>query len=75
MFGTKYFSDLLKEYSGNQLLAMAAYNAGKGNIKRWIENGTIKEDGSDIENIPYKETTTYIRKISRNYKIYKMLYE
>ena len=75
MFGTKYFSDLLKEYSGNQLLAMAAYNAGKGNIKRWIENGTIKADGSDIENIPYKETTTYIRKISRNYKIYKMLYE
>ena len=54
---------------------MAAYNAGKGNIKRWIENGTIKADGSDIENIPYKETTTYIRKISRNYKIYKMLYE
>ena len=75
MFGTKYFSYLLKDYSGNELLAMAAYNAGKGNIKRWIENGTIKADGSDIENIPYKETTTYVRKISRNYKIYKMLYE
>ena len=73
-FGTKYFSDLLKDYNNNEILALAAYNAGKGNLKRWVENGTIQADGSDIENIPFKETTTYIRKILSNYKMYQYLY-
>ena len=73
--GTKYFSDLLKEYKQNTLLALTSYNAGKGNVKRWIEQGVIKEDGSDIENIPYKETNNYVRKIVRDYKIYKELYK
>lgn len=72
--GTKYFSELLKEYDGNKLLALTAYNAGKGNVKKWIEQGTIKADGSDIENIPYKETNNYVRKIIRDYKIYQELY-
>lgn len=73
-FGTKYFSDLLKDYNNNEILALAAYNAGKGNLKKWVENGTIQADGSDIENIPFKETTTYIRKILSNYKMYQYLY-
>ncbi len=73
--GTKYFSDLLKQYNGNKLLALTAYNAGKGTLKRWIEQGTIKEDGTDIENIPYKETNNYVRKIVRDYKIYQELYK
>ena len=72
--GTKYFSDLLKEYKGNTLLALTAYNAGKGNVKKWIEQGIIQEDASDIENIPYKETNNYVRKIVRDYKIYRELY-
>lgn len=73
--GTKYFSNLMKEYNNNYLLALTAYNAGIGNLKRWIEQGIIKEDGSNIENIPYKETNNYVRKILRDYKIYKELYK
>lgn len=73
--GTKYFSDLMREYDGNHLLALTAYNAGIGNVKKWIEQGTIKQDGSDIENIPFKETNNYVRKIMRDYKIYKDLYK
>ena len=72
--GTKYFSNLMKEYNNNYLLALTAYNAGIGNVKKWIEQGIIKEDGSDIENIPFKETNNYVRKIVRDYKIYKQLY-
>ncbi|MCI9015622.1 MAG: lytic transglycosylase domain-containing protein [Clostridia bacterium] len=73
--GVKYFSNLLKEYNNNQLLALTAYNAGIGNVKNWIEQGIIKPDGSDIENIPFKETNNYVRKILRDYKIYKELYK
>ena len=73
-FGTKYFAQLMKEYNDNYLLALTAYNAGIGNVKKWIEQGIIKADGSDIENIPFKETNNYVRKIVRDYKIYKDLY-
>ncbi len=74
MLGTKYFSDLLKLYEGNTLLALTAYNAGQGNVKNWIEKGIIKPDGTDIENIPFKETNNYVRKILRNYRMYKQIY-
>ena len=72
--GTKYISMLIQKY-GNINLALAAYNAGSGNVDGWIEKGTLKEDGSDIENIPFTETNNYVRKILRDYEIYKKLYE
>lgn len=73
--GTRYFASLLKRYDDNYLIALAAYNAGIGNVDEWIQEGIIKKDGSDIENIPYKETNNYVRKIVRDYEIYKSLYE
>ena len=75
MFGTKYFSMLLKDYNNNVNLALAAYNAGKGNVKKWIDNGILSADGENIENIPFKETNMYVRKILQNYKIYNKLYK
>ena len=69
----KYYANL-KEIFGNYTVALAAYNAGMGTVKKWIEQGTIKADGSDIENIPYKETNMYVRKILRDYQIYKKIY-
>ena len=72
--GTKYLSILLDKY-GNKEVAVAAYNAGIGTVDNWIEKEIIKADGSDIENIPYKETNNYVRKILRNYEIYQSIYE
>ena len=70
--GTKYLSILIQKY-GNIEIAITAYNAGIGTVDTWIEKGIIKADGSDIENIPYKETNNYVRKILRDYKIYTNL--
>lgn len=70
--GTKYLSILLERYN-NVEIAITAYNAGIGTVDNWIEKGIIKADGSDVENIPYKETNNYVRKILRDYKIYKNL--
>ena len=72
--GTCYLSTLIRKYE-NKELALAAYNAGTGNVDAWIKKGIIKNDGSDIENIPYKETNNYVRKILRDYKIYEDLYK
>ena len=71
--GTKYLSTLLTQY-GNMEIALAAYNAGIGIVNNWIEKQVIQADGSDIENIPYKETNNYVRKILRDYRVYNELY-
>lgn len=72
--GTKYISKMLKKYE-NIELALAAYNAGSGNVDSWINSGKIKADGTDVENIPFKETNNYVRKILRDYRIYRELYD
>ena len=66
--GTKYLSTLIQKY-GNVEIAITAYNAGIGTVDTWIEKGIIKADGSDVENIPYKETNNY--EITKFILIYK----
>lgn len=73
MIGTKYISMLLDKYQ-NIALALAAYNAGSGNVDKWIADGTLNENGDNIQNIPFKETNNYVRKILRDYKIYTQIY-
>lgn len=72
--GTKYISDLINKYNGNIGLSIAAYNAGIGKVDKWIEDGIIKSDGSDLENIPFKETNMHVRKVLKTYNLYKNLY-
>ena len=70
--GTKYLQTLQEKYQ-NIELALTAYNAGIGTVDNWIEKGILKRDGSNIENVPYKETNNYVRKIMRDYKIYSCI--
>ena len=72
MLGTKYLSMMIEKYKNIQL-AITAYNAGTGTVDKWINQGILNIDGSNIENIPYKETNNYVRKILRDYKIYETL--
>ena len=53
---------------------LTAYNAGSGNVDKWLTEETISADGSDIENVPFRETNNYVRKILRDYEIYKDIY-
>ena len=72
--GTKYLQELIEKYD-NIELALTAYNAGTGNVNKWIEDGIIKKDGSNIEKVPFKETNKYVRTILRNYRIYREIYQ
>ena len=72
--GIAYYAYLLEYYNRSTTLALTAYNAGMGNTDSWISEGIIKEDGENIENIPYTETNNYVRKILNNYQMYLKLY-
>ncbi len=74
--GCKYFASLVTKYNGNYYLAICAYNAGMGNVDKWINEGIInnKLDSCDNNNIPYEETKKYLKKVITSYKMYRMLY-
>ena len=70
--GLKYFTYLTDFFEGNEYLAILAYNAGPGNVKKWINDPFIQSNDIDelVENIPYLETKNYIKKILSTYWIY-----
>jgi len=45
-----------------------------GNVDKWLQNGILNKEDLKIENIPFKETNMYVRKVIKNYEIYKNLY-
>ena len=71
--GTAYFKILLEKYN-NTNLALIAYNAGMGNLDKWLEQGIIDSQGENLDNIPYAETKNYVKKILQNYKVYCEIY-
>lgn len=71
--GTKYFKTLYDKYDGNITLALIAYNAGQGNLDRWISEGLVTDQQS-YYNLPYNETTVYWQKVLREYNAYNTIY-
>jgi soluble lytic murein transglycosylase len=71
--GCWYLSNLKKEFN-NTDLALAAYNAGRGNVQKWLKDPKYSEDGASLTNIPFPETDKYIAKVKLCYKIYSFLY-
>lgn len=71
-FGCWYLSTLKKEFNNELIVVLAAYNAGRGNVNRWLEER--EEQGISIETLPFKETRDYIYKILEVYEHYKDLY-
>lgn len=73
--GTQYLKDLLERYSNNWFKAIAAYNAGEAAVDRW-EREIVTDDIEEfVERIPYVETRGYVKRVLRNHRIYKRLYE
>lgn len=74
--GTKYYRWLLNRYNGNMKLALCAYNAGPGNVDKWIQIEEIyNNDNLIISAIPFEETKNYIVSVINNYDQYVKLYK
>ena len=61
--GAWYLDYLLTEYHNNEVLALAAYNAGRGNVDSWIQDYHWKEDFSDMDKIPFPETREFVKTV------------
>lgn len=68
-FGTYYLHYLIDRYSYLHL-ALAAYNGGLGNVDEWIERGILSKNTDSVDNIPFKETKEYVKKVLKTSKGY-----
>jgi soluble lytic murein transglycosylase len=62
-YGTWYLRNLLDRYGENVVLALAAYNAGQGNVDGWIAQARAKGEPLTIEAIPFAETRGYVHSV------------
>ncbi len=72
--GAHHLSRLIKAFDKSFVCAFGAYNAGVPPIKVWLSNHT-GQPMTFVERIPYKETRDYVKKLIRNYVMYRRLYE
>ena len=72
--GSYYLRYLLDRFDGNVLLALAAYNWGEGNLKRWLADSPPGDLDVLIESIPADETRRYVKKVLKSYALYHSLY-
>ena len=71
--GCWYINNLDKEFNDKDLM-LAAYNGGRGRVKKWLEDNKYSENGKDLSYIPFTETDKYVKRVNVNYKMYKKLY-
>lgn len=71
--GVWYLSFLSEKYDGNTENILAAYNAGMGNVDRWLGDLRYSSDKKTLKRIPFSETAHYVEKIKRYKIIYSIL--
>lgn len=73
--GCWYLALLKSQFNGNAAAALAAYNAGKTPVNRWLQQGQWNGSLEDVDNIPFFETRNYVKKVFRDYEIYRKIYQ
>jgi soluble lytic murein transglycosylase len=74
--GAAELGGLLEDYRGSYIMTFAAYNAGRGSVKKWIDRyGDPRESKIDavdwVELIPFSETRNYVQRIMENLQVYR----
>jgi soluble lytic murein transglycosylase len=62
-YGAYYLRLLIDHYGGNETLAIAAYNAGMGNVDRWVSEAGGADEFNHAEDIPFPETRAYVSNV------------
>ncbi|HET8734754.1 MAG TPA: transglycosylase SLT domain-containing protein, partial [Anaeromyxobacteraceae bacterium] len=72
--GARYLGDLVRRFDGQVALALAAYNAGPGAVRRWLGARSGLDLDEFVEEIPIEETRGYVKRVLRSYAAYRLLY-
>ena len=69
--GAWYISRLIGQFGGNLDTALAAYNAGSGNVSRWL----LEQESTDhsLSHIPFLETRNYVERVNFYQNVYRVL--
>ena len=73
--GCWYINRLNKQFNNEKNTVLAAYNAGSGNVSKWLENINYSSDNETLYDIPFEQTKNYVKKVNLNEKIYKSIYQ
>ncbi len=73
-WGTSYLSRLNKKFQNQLPLVAASYNAGPHRVNSWLSSFGNRDMDEFIEHVPFVETRNYMKKVSKNYAVYKSLY-
>ncbi|MEZ0171588.1 lytic transglycosylase domain-containing protein [Microvirga sp. TS319] len=74
--GSAHLGELMEDWKGSYILAFASYNAGGGNVKKWIRSyGDPRQPDVDmidwVERIPFYETRNYVQRVMENLQVYR----
>ena len=72
--GSWYLADLLRQFDGSVVIALAAYNGGRGHVQRWLEEGIWDGSEEGLARIPFGETRDFVRRALDHYRSYRELY-
>lgn len=74
LLGSSYLADMLGRFGGQMPLAIMAYNAGPGNVAKFMRKLGGLDLDEFIENIPISETRGYVKRVMRSMKVYGSIY-
>jgi soluble lytic murein transglycosylase len=73
-YGSYYLRYLLNHYSGDEMLAVAAYNAGLANVDEWVAKARAEGKSLTVAEIPFGQTRAYVQKVLSAQREYRVLY-
>jgi soluble lytic murein transglycosylase len=73
-YGSYYLRYLLDHYDGNEMLAVAAYNAGLANVDRWVARAKANGGELTVAKIPFPETRAYVERVQGAQREYRSAY-
>jgi soluble lytic murein transglycosylase len=73
-YGSYYLRYLLDRYEGDEMLAVAAYNAGLANVDRWVAAASAEGKQLQVAEIPFAQTRAYVQRVLEAQREYRALY-
>jgi soluble lytic murein transglycosylase len=73
-YGAYYLKYLMQRYGDDVPLVLAAYNAGEGNVDKWVAAAKARNKSLNISAIPFGETRSYVTKVMAARKQYRSTY-